>query len=355
MTHAARTAHPRHGVVSKHRLTGQCPVVRVGNERWMDGARWWISVGKGMCCQEKGLRDNAGQEGMRWWGGNVGSAVTTDQPRPLLLAAHIHSPGISLLFLPASVHQIKCATWKMVHSAVATDTHSVTAEQAARVSHRNVLLCVSANVCMFVCAVGQWWLFHYKLVLTSRDRGCVECDEGAMGALSDSWRSKLPRVSSSFTYIDWTDGKMTVFFLTVYLCNIHSETDIHNSKILLYRFFNINKYANTSNKQITWQQQQSENKFHKSCISMCLSLHHRQYLCLCMLTSTTLFLLLQTSAERLLLWSSCKHPGNINESVWATVDWNANLLHLIWICTFFLDFFCQRINLKHCTGGLLCK
>lgn len=38
MTHPARTAHPRRGVVSKQRLSGQCPVVRVMNERWMDGA-----------------------------------------------------------------------------------------------------------------------------------------------------------------------------------------------------------------------------------------------------------------------------------------------------------------------------
>lgn len=44
---------------------------------------------------------------------------------------------------------------KWCHSAVATDIHSVTAELAARVSHCKVLLCESANVCMFMCAVGK--------------------------------------------------------------------------------------------------------------------------------------------------------------------------------------------------------
>lgn len=53
MTHLARTAHPRLGVVSKQRLTGQCPVVRVMTVRWM-------GLGGGWASRKRDLRDNAG-------------------------------------------------------------------------------------------------------------------------------------------------------------------------------------------------------------------------------------------------------------------------------------------------------
>lgn len=60
MTHLARTAHPRLRVVSKQRLTGQCPVVRVMTVRWMGlvhvFARGWAS-------RKRDLRDNAGTRG----------------------------------------------------------------------------------------------------------------------------------------------------------------------------------------------------------------------------------------------------------------------------------------------------
>lgn len=97
----------------------------------------------------------------------------------------------------------------------ATDIHSATAELAARVFRCKVLLHLSAYVYTFVCAVRQRRLFPYKLVLTDRDRGCAECDEGARGALSDSWRSKLPRVSSSLTHISCTDQKMILLFFSL--------------------------------------------------------------------------------------------------------------------------------------------
>lgn len=163
--------------------------------------------------RKKSQRDNTGHEGGRG-GGGMGSAAIQDH-YPLWLAAHIHSPRISLLFLPAIIYQASALLEKWCHSAVATDIHSANAALAARVSHCKVSLCSSKNVRMFVCAVSRWWLLLYKLVLTGRDRGCVECDEGAMGALSDSWRSKLLRVSSSLTHSDPTDQKMTVLFLTV--------------------------------------------------------------------------------------------------------------------------------------------
>lgn len=104
---------------------------------------------------------------------------------PFLPAAHIHSPGISLLFLPVTMQlpcgHLRCNRWCLGGWSIA--------------------VCVCKCVYVFVCAVEQWCLFHYKLVATGRDRGRVECDEGARGALSDSWRSKLPRVSSSLTHI----------------------------------------------------------------------------------------------------------------------------------------------------------
>lgn len=51
----------------------------------------------GLCFQERGLRDNTEQEGVRQWGGSVCSAPKADNP--LLLAAHIHRLGISLLIV----------------------------------------------------------------------------------------------------------------------------------------------------------------------------------------------------------------------------------------------------------------
>lgn len=190
MTHPKRTAHPRHGVVSKQTYWS---VPGGQNDEWMDGGFFdECHVWEGDTVPGKGSK---GQEGMRWRDGRVCSAVGTDYS-PLLLAAHIHSSGISLLFLPAIMNQsAPLETW--CRSAV--DFHSATAEQAARASHCKVSLRVSPDVCMLVCSVGQWRPCLYKLVLTGRDRGCAECDEGARGALSDSWRSKLPRVSSSLT------------------------------------------------------------------------------------------------------------------------------------------------------------
>lgn len=102
-----------------------------------------------------------------------------------------------------------------------------------------VLPCVSANVCMFVCAVSQWCLFLYKLVLTGRDRGCVECDEGARGALSDSWRSKLPRVSSSLTHISmhWPQDDCSLpYGVAVWytLWNRHTQQQHHYSYFVIF-------------------------------------------------------------------------------------------------------------------------
>lgn len=94
MTHPERTAHPRHGVVSKQTYWSVPGGQNDGG--FLDECH----VGRGIQFQEKGLRDNTGQEGMRWRDGRVCSAVGTDYS-PLLLAAHIHSSGISLLFLPA--------------------------------------------------------------------------------------------------------------------------------------------------------------------------------------------------------------------------------------------------------------
>lgn len=118
---------------------------------WMGAFSMNVMFGRGIQFQEKGLRDNTGQEGMRWRDGRVCSAVGTDYS-PLLLAAHIHSSGISLLFLPAIMNQsAPLETW--CRSAV--DFHSATAEQAARASHCKVSLRVSPDVCMLVCSVGQ--------------------------------------------------------------------------------------------------------------------------------------------------------------------------------------------------------
>lgn len=55
-------------------------------------------ISGGLCFQERGLRDNTEQEGVRQWGGSVCSAPKADNP--LLLAAHIHRLGISLLIVP---------------------------------------------------------------------------------------------------------------------------------------------------------------------------------------------------------------------------------------------------------------
>ena len=60
----------------------------------------------GGCASRKGdLRDKK-DEG---WGGSVGYALRGDQHIPLLLAAHIYTPGMSLLFLPAIVYRSKYA------------------------------------------------------------------------------------------------------------------------------------------------------------------------------------------------------------------------------------------------------
>jgi len=65
-----------------------------------------MCIQRGMRFQEEDLRDKKVEGG----GVSVGFAITTEQCSPLSLAAHIHSPGISLLFLPAIVYQSKCAT-----------------------------------------------------------------------------------------------------------------------------------------------------------------------------------------------------------------------------------------------------
>lgn len=96
--------------------------------------------------RKRGLRDNTGQEGMRWRDGRVCSAVGTDYS-PLLLAAHIHSSGISLLFLPAVMNQsAPLEIW--CQSAV--DFYSATAEQAARASRCKVSLRASHR-CVYAC------------------------------------------------------------------------------------------------------------------------------------------------------------------------------------------------------------
>lgn len=114
VTHRARTAHQRPGVVSKQGLTGQCPVVRVMNERWMDGA---LSVRRGIRFQEKGFNR---QYRTRW------DEVSGLQCgfSPLLFHHTFIAQESPCCFCQPLCIKASVLLEKLCRSAVATDIHS---------------------------------------------------------------------------------------------------------------------------------------------------------------------------------------------------------------------------------------
>lgn len=184
-------------------------------------------------------------------------------------------------------------------------------------------------VCLCVLSASDG-SFLYKLVLTGRDRGCVECDEGAR---------ELSQIGEGQNYQGFHHHSLTSTALTrrslcssSQYCHV-TYTGRHNGLCFLsfkmfYWFLQYRQMCRLSSKQNNMTK-----KHKRTSIGL--------YLCLCMLPRKT-FLLTPASSDSQWLKGFNFEAAAVSRqhtSVWVwAVDWNANLLHLIWICTFFMIF-----------------